>query len=338
MASATMPAPPFRGPKTPVGLIGTLKHLAPVLGLLALTACETMPTVPSTKPQPRPAGLVPPPPPTPQPTGPSEKSQALATYYGRVQADLLAQGLLRTDGGGVDTPYTDTDLLRNFEAIAFYDEYQRGGGFTLASGGASKLRKWATPIRVGVEFGDSVPAAQQAADRAQINAYAARLARITGHPMTPGSNPNFHVFVVGEDDRDATLARILQIVPNLGPSSQSMLRTMPRAIHCLVMAFSGGEGDFTYERAIAIIRAEHPDLLRKSCVHEEMAQGLGLANDSPRARPSIFNDDDEFALLTTHDEELLRTLYDPRLTAGMSLDEARPILRQIITGTGPGPS
>ena len=61
-----------------------------------------------------------------------------------------------------------------------------------------------------------------------------------------------------------------------------------------------------------------------------MAQGLGLANDSPRARPSIFNDDDEFALLTTHDEMLLNMLYNPALRPGMGIDEARPILRRLI--------
>jgi len=47
-----------------------------------------------------------------------------------------------------------------------------------------------------------------------------------------------------------------------------------------------------------------------------------LANDSPSARPSIFNDDDEFALLTTHDEMLLKMLYDKRLSAGMTADAA----------------
>ena len=77
------------------------------------------------------------------------------------------------------------------------------------------------------------------------------------------------------------------------------------------------------------MRAEQPELMRRSCVHEEMAQGMGLANDSPRARPSIFNDDDEFALLTTHDELLLGLLYDPALRPGMGIDEARPILRRL---------
>jgi hypothetical protein len=84
-----------------------------------------------------------------------------------------------------------------------------------------------------------------------------------------------------------------------------------------------------YTRAFAVIRAEHPDLLRLSCLHEEIAQGLGLPNDSPRARPSIFNDDEEFALLTDHDELLLRMLYSRELRAGMTLSEARPIAESL---------
>lgn len=56
---------------------------------------------------------------------------------------------------------------------------------------------------------------------------------------------------------------------------------------------------------------------------------MGLANDSPRARPSIFNDDEEFALLTRHDEMLLKILYDPRLTPGMTERDARPVIETI---------
>ena len=38
---------------------------------------------------------------------------------------------------------------------------------------------------------------------------------------------------------------------------------------------------------------------------------MGLANDSPEARPSIFNDDEEYALLTGHDEMLLTHALRP---------------------------
>jgi len=69
--------------------------------------------------------------------------------------------------------------------------------------------------------------------------------------------------------------------------------------------------------------------MRLSCIHEEMAQAMGLANDSPTARPSIFNDDEEFALLTRHDELLLKMLYDRRLRLGMTPLQARPLLPAI---------
>ena len=78
-----------------------------------------------------------------------------------------------------------------------------------------------------------------------------------------------------------------------------------------------------------MIKDEHRGLMRKSCIQEEMTQALGLANDSPNARPSIFNDDEEFALLTRHDELLLRMLYDPRLKIGMTVKTAHPIVEQI---------
>jgi hypothetical protein len=64
-------------------------------------------------------------------------------------------------------------------------------------------------------------------------------------------------------------------------------------------------------------------------MHEEISQALGLPNDSPRARPSIFNDDEEFALLTDHDELLLRILYSRELRPGMLAYEARPIVESL---------
>ncbi|MEL6775220.1 MAG: DUF2927 domain-containing protein, partial [Pseudomonadota bacterium] len=64
--------------------------------------------------------------------------------------------------------------------------------------------------------------------------------------------------------------------------------------------------------------------------HEEITQVLGLGNDHPEVRPSIFNDDEEFALLTEHDEWLVRLLYHDRLRPGMTEDEALPIVREVI--------
>lgn len=286
------------------------------LTLAALAACQGLTPGPDTD---KPAATA--------PQKPSSDSAALQAYYAKVQADLLARGLLRTDGGGPDTPYTPDMLARNFEQIAFYDEYAPGRGLRKSSGRAGNLRRWSGPVRIGVEFGASVPPEIRSQDTSTVSAYVRRIAGITERPISMNAGrANFHVLVMGNDDRSQLLARLRQIIPGASPSTLGLFTNPPRGIHCLVAAFPSDKNENDYRTAVALVRAEHPDLLRKSCYHEEIAQGLGLANDSPNARPSIFNDDDEFSLLTTHDEALLSMLYDPRLSIGMTLEEARPVI------------
>ncbi len=265
----------------------------------------------------------------------SEKSAQLRSYLNEVQRAQLGQGLLRRDGGGADTPFTATMLARNFEKIAFFNEYD--GNFA-GRGGASPLRRWGGPVRMELIFGAGVPPSQRKDDTARIKSYASRLARVTDHPVSVGGRPNFIVIIAGEDDRADALAAAAARVPGISASSLGPLANMRRDTYCVVAAYAAGAGANIYTAAVAVIRAENPDLLRLSCIHEELAQGMGLANDSPSARPSIFNDDDEFALLTRHDELLLRMLYDQRLRPGLTADEARPMVRRIaeeLVGTGP---
>jgi Protein of unknown function (DUF2927) len=287
---------------------------------LALAGCVT----------PLPGPVAPPgPAPAVQSAAHTPKSAAAMMYYAQVQQTLLSQGLMRTDGGGKDAPFTDRMLADNFLRIAMFDEYSRETGGFVRQETASRLRRWEVPIRVGIRFGASIPADKQATDRARIASYLGRLSGLTGHPMSlDEANPNFWIYIVTEDEREALGPKVRAALPNLSPSDVAGITNMPRSTYCLVYALSEGSSG-AYTRAFAVIRAEHPDLLRLSCLHEEIAQGLGLANDSPRARPSIFNDDEEFALLTDQDELMLRILYNPALRPGMSLDEAKPIVETL---------
>lgn len=297
-----------------------------VLAMLVMTGCNALSPRSSLTPQTRPPGLG-----AQAPAPLSEASLSLARYYGAVQSDLLSQGLLRTDGGGPDTPFDSARLARNFETIAFFDEYTRAGGTTIRNSGVSgRLTRWAGPVRIGIEFGNSVPGDVRRLDRGRISAYAQRLARVSGHPIGVNrASANFHVFVAGEDDRDFVLDRLRQLIPSISRTELDLFANLPRSFYCLVVAAAVPDRPNELSRAVALIRAEHPDLVRHSCIHEEIAQGLGLPNDSPYVRPSIFNDDDEFALLTRHDEFLIKMLYDPRLESGMTAEEARPIAQTI---------
>lgn len=294
--------------------------------LIGLAGCDVSPPIPPTSPAPRP--IITGPKVTPQ----SVVSREMSKHLARVQADLLVQGLLRVDGGGPDVPFSKRNLVDNFVRVALFDEYTNTGGQIIALEAQSHLRRWEQPIRMQIEFGPSVPLAQRTEDRSKINSYIKRLSHITGIPIRlSNTNPNYHVLILNEDERLASGPRLQALAPGIGTASLRAVTDMSRATLCLVFAYSDGTDKASYAKAVAVIRGEHPDLLRLSCFHEELAQGLGLANDSPAARPSIFNDDEEFGLLTHHDELLLQMLYDRRLRVGMTAQQARPIVEQIAT-------
>ncbi|MBE3639382.1 DUF2927 domain-containing protein [Mangrovicoccus algicola] len=311
--------------------------------LLILAGCLSAPPAPA--PAPEPPRLVrssPRPQPSPLPAEgpirdmPVATSAELSRRYALLEARLVSEGRLREDGGGLEG--IDADLLAtNFIRIALHDEYTPGsdGGF-VARESASRLRRWSAPVEVSLQFGASVPPAQRDTDRGIAAGVVDAIAGASGHPVRlTGSGGNFSVFVVDESERLALRPQLRRLVPGISdPVLESMLDILPSTF-CLVVAFSAPEAPQTYVRAVAIIRAEHPPRLRRSCFNEELAQGMGLANDSHEARPSIFNDDEDYARLTDQDLLLLQLLYDPRLRPGMTAAEAEAPVREIAAGLRP---
>lgn len=299
--------------------------LLPAL-LAGLAACDT---TTGFGPGPVPQGPRDVPPPEPVIAEPSAATRAARDYYAKVEANYLSQDLLRADGGGPDTPLDARDLAENFIRIAFFDEFAERDGQLVPEAAENRLHRWVEPIRLEVEFGASVPADQRARDRAEIAAYVARLSRLTGLPMRmSGWRPNHSVLILNSDERQTAAARIAALAPATGAAAIRSVTAMAPETYCTVFAFTPGR-TATYTRAITVIRGELPERLRLSCIHEELAQSLGLVADHPRARPSIFNDNEEFALLTRQDEMMLKMLYDPRLRPGMTLAEARPVVEAM---------
>lgn len=262
---------------------------------------------------------------------PDDETLKAMAHYSAIEATRRANGLLRTDGGGADTPFSARDLAENFIAITFFDEFSDQDGQLVASEREVRLHRWTRPLRVAIEFGASVPPDQQARNRAEITAYVARLSHITGLPAeTTDMNANFLVIVANPLERRALRNRIIAFAPGTSNAALDSALHMAPSTYCTVFGYSPGQSSF-YDRSLAVLRAELPPLMLSACIHEELAQGIGLVNDSPSARPSIFNDNAEFALLTRQDELLLKMLYDPRLKPGMTLAEARPVIELIAS-------
>ncbi len=98
-------------------------------------------------------------------------------------------------------------------------------------------------------------------------------------------------------------------------------------VFCLALGETDEAGALV--RAEVLLKAEAGPARRRSCLAEELGQAMGLFNDAATRGPSVFDDDDRHAFWTAQDEALLRLLYDPRLTPGMSAEEAAPLVREI---------
>lgn len=273
-----------------------------------------------------------------QVTGPDAETRAARTRYRQIEAFDLKQGLLRIDGGGPDTPFDARQLADNFMQIAFFDEFREKNDQLVSGGAQQVLHRWQGPLRVRIEFDTTLDAAEQERDGADIAAYFARLARLTGLDIRMTTDrANFVVAIAGPAEKRKLAARIVAFAPETSGAALNSVTAMREDIYCTVFSYSPGRSP-VYDRAFAVIRAELPPLMRRMCYHEELSQALGLVNDSPRARPSIFNDNEEFAYLTRQDELMLRMLYDRRLRPGMTLREARPIVDMIAKELKPDAS
>jgi Protein of unknown function (DUF2927) len=220
-------------------------------------------------------------------------------------------------------------LAENFLRIAFYEEYDRHLGGVVRAEAPIPLTRWDQPIRVSLRFGPSVPADVKATDTLRLASFLNRLARLTRHPIALADTAtNFTIFIADIDERRRLGPDLKLLLPELSTAQTIALTEMDRNTYCQVVT----EHDpvtATYVGAVAVIPSEHPDLMLLSCIHEEITQALGLPNDSGLVRPSIFNDDQEFALLTRQDEGMLKMLYDPALRPGMTEFEARPVVETL---------
>ncbi|MEO0360893.1 MAG: DUF2927 domain-containing protein [Pseudomonadota bacterium] len=249
-------------------------------------------------------------------------------YYRDLSASLQAAGLMRTEVEAADAAYSNRDLAENFVEIALYTEYDAG---VEPRRTPAPLTRWETPIRYRV-LGDGATAQ----DRNELGELAGRLSRLTRLDIRPTNGAaNLFVYFLGPEERRDFIAAWRRT--RRDEDSAVFYEAWANSIDwpCVFQTFTD-EGDERTTGALVLIKAELEGLYRTSCIHEEVVQALGLANDADHVRPSLFNDDEEFALMTRHDEDLLRILYDPRLRPGMTEAEVRPLLPAIVEDLRPG--
>jgi len=284
-------------------------HWRTISAVLALAAC--------TDPVPAPPAL----------------SYDLGTYYAAAETEIRAQGGMRTEYEPADAAFSKDDLARDFMRIAMFDEYQTVNGSYVAREAPSNLRRYDHPVLVRVINGASTPEADAQFNATAVAQFTRRLGRLTGHDIrfaNTGETANMVVFFLSRDEQPRIARQLGRYVTAPPRAVEDAFANSSVDLLCAAFSLSNERTPDSYRSSVILIKSEHSIAQRNACVQEEMAQALGLTNDSRAARPSIFNDDEEFAALTRHDELLLRILYDPRLQSGMPPAEVRPLLPTII--------
>lgn len=246
---------------------------------------------------------------------------------------LVAQGRLRTDRDPSDARYTNATLAKNFELIAFNLEASVNRGRPLKVG----LARWAEPIRWYV----AAPPSEALAVKAEVQDFMTRVAGVTGLDIAEADEEQLNLLVLQMGPGNYETVKRAFDGPDTAHVAADVedFRTNDSLV-CAGVVYRRPEAEGALTRntirfAMVFLRAGYSKAMRRSCIEEEIAQSLGLQNDHPSVRPSIFNDDEEFALLTSHDELLLRILYDQRLKSGMRPKEAMPLVAAIIEDLRP---
>lgn len=249
-------------------------------------------------------------------------------YWQAFEASLKLDGKLRTDRRPDDVPFTHNDLSDNFGKTAFGIDpefIERMSEEQLSN--VDVVRKWVRPIRFA-PYGTITPS-----DRIVMEGLFHRLRTATSLPIAEETEGDWNMGIYFFD-----YIQRATFLDYLDTSEDRELHELFSSLFSDDYICSGTllrrtteEGVLTGEidHVFIFIRAELPAAMRHSCIEEEIAQAMGLIRDDDDVRPSLFNEDEEFALLTEHDEYLLRILYDPRIRPGAGRDEAIPIARKI---------
>jgi hypothetical protein len=76
--------------------------------------------------------------------------------------------------------------------------------------------------------------------------------------------------------------------------------------------------------------ADQGNFIFYDCVYEELLQSLGPINDTDKVPWTMFNDDVRMGFFGLYDQYILNILYHPRIRAGMTPDEVRALLPDIM--------
>ncbi|KGA02064.1 hypothetical protein KP05_09215 [Cobetia amphilecti] len=208
-------------------------------------------------------------------------------------------------------------LTDSFMEVALKREYQPGS--------SASLVRWQAPIKVRVDSQLGNSRMQRQMSEVQFR----HLAAITGQPLSfvsSAGEANLRIAFIARDHmtREATA-----YVGKQQAATPGMRKALREGV-CLTLFKTGPDHAIT--SGLILIPTDYARQKARlvDCIVEESAQLMGLPNDSDKVFPSIFSDVTVDTWLSPLDYVLLKMLYAPELSPGMSAAQVRAALPTVI--------
>jgi Protein of unknown function (DUF2927) len=208
--------------------------------------------------------------------------------------------------------FTDAQIIDGFFKVAF-------GAELAVAGRADRIRKYDGPVRVFVESRAKPDRRRQVAEA--VGDIAARVDHLDIAMTGDRAAANVAVTLVRNRDLAKTIRAFY---------GRDRARRIERSLEPQCLSGFGKDERYRIVHSDVILVVDAGEFIFYDCVYEELLQALGPINDDASVPWTMFNDDVQKGFFDVYDQYLLNILYDPRILPGMTREEVRAVLPQVL--------
>jgi hypothetical protein len=208
--------------------------------------------------------------------------------------------------------FTDAQIFDGFFRTTFGAELR-------IAGRVDGIRKYVVPVRVFVENRARPDRSAQAA--AVVADIKARVQHLDIAVTAERHSANVELRLLNERDLAPALRtafgkeRARKIQASLEPQCLSGFRK---------------DAELRIVHSDVFVVADRGDFVFYDCIYEELLQSLGPINDTDKVPWTMFNDAVQMGFFGVYDQYILNILYHPRVRPGMSREQVRALLPEIM--------
>ena len=208
--------------------------------------------------------------------------------------------------------FTDGEIIDGFMKTAFGAEYHLAGR-------VDRIRKYHAPVRIYID--GSARTDRQTQIGKIVSDIATRVQHLDIAMADRRDDANTIITLVRDRDLQKTITafygaeKAKEIRDSLDPQCLSGFRK---------------NDDYEIQRSDVILTVDTGDFVFLDCAYEELLQSLGPINDTDSVPWTMFNDQVSMGFFDVYDQYIMNILYDPRIKAGMTVDEVRGVLPAIL--------